>query len=413
MTKIINLKAENIMRLKAVEITPDVHLNIIAGNNAQGKTSVLDSIVIAMGGKKSKTELPLRKGAETGKIRCELDDYIVTRTFTEKGDYLKVENKEGATFNSPQGILDKITGTLTFDPLEFTNMDSKKQLETLKQLVGLDFGEMELKKKELFDERTILNREIKSLDNQINAIQYEPSQYKEEISVSDLMKELKEQRESNDKYRLQLNNANKWESAIDGYEREIIDLKAKIQEIEDSIESAKRQRKEILDALELLHLYDTSKIEEQIQNAESINENLRKIKQKRELETRLKEKADIVKNLTKEIAGIDEEKERMLKEAKFPVPGLSFDEDGVLFEGIPFGQCSSAMQLLVSASMGIVTNPKFKVLLIRDGNRMDKEHLEILRNIAIENDYQIWLERVGEDEKCAIIIEDGMVKDAT
>ena len=77
MSKIIKLKTENIQRIKAVEIEPDGNLVIIGGKNAQGKTSLIDSIVIAMGGRKAKSELPLRKGAKDGRIECELEDFFV------------------------------------------------------------------------------------------------------------------------------------------------------------------------------------------------------------------------------------------------------------------------------------------------------------------------------------------------
>ncbi len=42
--KIIKLQSENIKKLKAIEIKPDSNLIQITGANAQGKTSVLDSI---------------------------------------------------------------------------------------------------------------------------------------------------------------------------------------------------------------------------------------------------------------------------------------------------------------------------------------------------------------------------------
>ena len=48
--KIIELQAENVKRLKAVDITPDGTLQIIGGRNAQGKSAVLDSIWLALGG---------------------------------------------------------------------------------------------------------------------------------------------------------------------------------------------------------------------------------------------------------------------------------------------------------------------------------------------------------------------------
>ena len=40
MSKIIKLQAENVKRLKAIEITPAGNTVIITGKNAQGKSSV-------------------------------------------------------------------------------------------------------------------------------------------------------------------------------------------------------------------------------------------------------------------------------------------------------------------------------------------------------------------------------------
>lgn len=48
--RIITLKAENVKRLKAVEIQPDGDVVVIAGRNAQGKSSVLDAIWLALAG---------------------------------------------------------------------------------------------------------------------------------------------------------------------------------------------------------------------------------------------------------------------------------------------------------------------------------------------------------------------------
>ena len=151
--KIIKLKAENVKRLEAVTITPDGNLVVIGGRNAQGKTSVLDSITYALAGALSHPDRPIRDGEDKAKIVCELDDLIVTRTFTPKGGSLIVSNKEGAKYASPQAMLDELTGKLTFDPLAFSRMPPKEQVNTLKSLVGLDFSELDAKRQALYDER--------------------------------------------------------------------------------------------------------------------------------------------------------------------------------------------------------------------------------------------------------------------
>lgn len=75
--KIIKLAAENIQRLKAVEITPPGHVVKITGKNEQGKTSVLDSIMYALAGTKSLPEQPIRQGESKASIRVELDDGLL------------------------------------------------------------------------------------------------------------------------------------------------------------------------------------------------------------------------------------------------------------------------------------------------------------------------------------------------
>ena len=48
--KITSLEAENVKRIKAVQIEPaSTGLTVIGGNNGQGKTSVLDAIAWALG----------------------------------------------------------------------------------------------------------------------------------------------------------------------------------------------------------------------------------------------------------------------------------------------------------------------------------------------------------------------------
>ena len=63
MSRIISLEAENIKRLKAVKIEPaGENLVVVSGENAQGKTSVLDSIEMALAGTRSVPDRPIREG---------------------------------------------------------------------------------------------------------------------------------------------------------------------------------------------------------------------------------------------------------------------------------------------------------------------------------------------------------------
>ena len=110
--KIINLQAENIKRLKAVEITPQGNAVVLGGENGAGKSSVLDSIMMALGGGRTICEQPIRDGETRASIRLDLGKYVVERKFTKGKSYLTVTQADGAEIKSPQAMLDELIGSL-------------------------------------------------------------------------------------------------------------------------------------------------------------------------------------------------------------------------------------------------------------------------------------------------------------
>src|SRR3990167_10791645 len=164
--KIIQLSAENVKKLKAVEITPEGNVVVIGGKNGQGKSSVLDSIEYVLAGKGSQCPRPVRDGEEKAVIVCTLDDLVVTRVIkTDGSNSLVVSSKDGAKYGSPQAMLDKLVGTLTFDPLAFSRMEPRKQLEVLKKLVGLDFSKEDIEINTLLQSRQNKMNEAKGIES--------------------------------------------------------------------------------------------------------------------------------------------------------------------------------------------------------------------------------------------------------
>ena len=103
---LLNLDVHNVKRIRAVNIKPDGNVIIIGGRNAQGKSSVLDSILYAMKGKAIPGK-PLRNGEERGNVMLETQDLVISRTFTESGNALKVTLKDMdlAQLRTPQNVL--------------------------------------------------------------------------------------------------------------------------------------------------------------------------------------------------------------------------------------------------------------------------------------------------------------------
>src|SRR3990167_7710427 len=197
--KILKLTAENVKKLRAVEITPTGELVEITGRNGAGKSSVLDAIWWALAGTKHIQAVPIRKGATKPRIRLDLGELIVERRFTPAGSTLTVEKADGARYTSPQGILDALLGALTFDPLAFVSQEPREQFETLRRLVTLevDVDQLDALNRGDFDRRADLNREIKTLRAQADGIVVPPGVPQEPIDTAALMDRIARPAEGN------------------------------------------------------------------------------------------------------------------------------------------------------------------------------------------------------------------------
>lgn len=427
--KILKLSAENIKRLSVVEIQPDGSpVIVIGGKNGAGKSSVLDAIAMALGGKELIPGKPIRRGQKTARVSVDLGDIIVTRTFTEAGGgELKVTNKDGARYPSPQAMLDKLIGRLSFDPLAFERMEKPKQLQTLRQLVGLDTTDLDFARSARYEERTGVNRTIKQLEGQLAGTPHHEDAPAEPVSVAALTAEL----EAADATRDALENAKDalgerlrdledTRRTITRYEADLAKLRAQMTELESRIET---RRAAELDAVRLVEevtgvrdaaqaaLIDPAPIRAQLAAADSVNAKVRANQARAAIEKQLEQHRASSQALTAKLEEIDRQKQQRIESAKYPVIGLGCDEEGVTFDGLPFDQASQALRLRVSVAIGIALNPRLKVLLVREGSALDSESLQLLAEMAGEADCQVWLEKVAESrDGVTVLIEDGAVK---
>lgn len=418
--KIIKLLSENIKRLRAIEIKPDGSLVIIGGKNAQGKTSVLDSIEYALAGTSSIPDKPIRKGEKKARVVVDLGNIIVTRTFTEGGSKLVVSDKEGFPKSSPQSLLDSLTGKLSFDPLGFLKMKAEEQLKIVKELAGIDFTGLDEKKKKAYDERTVVNGIIKTLKGQVEGYQEYKDVPKEEISQIGLLNELEtwtDKNRENEKHRETLKHlmekVEESDKILNNLREEIKRLREKWDGAVKENETFKKLLNEKSIEVDSLQDFDTTLLRTQISSAEEINVLIRSNLKRNELLFDLESRQKESEKLTEMLEGIEEEKVKLIASSKLPIPELTFDSSTLYYKGVPFiDQSSSAEQLRVSVAMGFAMNPKLKILLIRDGSLLDEDNKKMIAKMAEEADGQLWLEVVTEDKgEAQVIIEDGMVRE--
>lgn len=413
--KIIKLTSQNIKNLRAVEITPDGNVVRITGANEAGKSSVLDSVFCTLTG--TRMDDPIRHGQDRAEVVVDMGDFIVKRTWTQKGERLEVTNKDGDKKSSPQAFLDGIIGKLSFDPLEFQNMKPKDQRELLRTLVGLDFTDIDTEYKKTYDERTEVNVGIKGAIAQLQAAEApHPATPNEEISFKEQLDSVQQLRDKRASYVAKISLSEQQERIIAEEEENIKYYEEKIKEIQDQIKNSNvnimNARTEI-ESIVLPPEVTESEIiaaETSLQDIEEKNVKIRKAMRYRTLAKdaeKLKEKAD---SFTQRLERLDQDKATRIANAEMPVTGLSMSDDAVIFDGIPFSQLSTGRKIRVSTAIAMKLNPMVRVIFVRDGSLLDENAKQEIFKMAKENDYQVWMEETRDDSNVGFYIETGEIK---
>lgn len=413
--QVLNLQAENYKRLRAVDITPEGNVVFIGGRNAQGKTSVLDAIWAALaGGEASRaTQQPIRDGQDVAIVRLDLGDMVVTRRWTkDDSGSLTVESPEGAKYSSPQKVLDQLIGVRAFDPLAFTRQSARDQVATLVATVDLPFDpdELERERKGVFDRRTEINRDVTKLEGQLAGYPLpDPSLPDAEVSAVDVLDELEAAREHNTNLQRAADIAAELDRQRDSIDDRISEHEHKIKVLREERDRVELRRQDAF-ADSQGDPVDTEAITARLAGVEQTNARIRQAQHRAAVAAELSDRKQAAAQHTLALQEIEQRKAEALTAVAFPVPGLSFNESGVTYNGIPFSQASAAEQLRVSVALAMAANPTLRVLRILDGSLLDSASLEIIAALAAENEYQVWIEVVDESGSVGFVIEDGSVR---
>lgn len=414
--KIVKLSIQNLMGLRAIEIKPDGSVVVVSGKNGAGKSRILNAIAFVLGGTRLIPDKPLKDGETEATTTVDLGELIATRTWKLAKDgsvksTLKVVNKDGAVFPSPQAVLDKLVGELTFDPLEFTRMSSKQQRDLLLGLVdlGINLDELAEKRNGFYEERTLVNREIKNKSGELAGMDEPgPDVPEDEVSVSQLTQEYQAELSKEQANKAKRQDLRDITTIDNDNKATVFSLRRQLVDAENEVKGSSKKRSEL--AIEVSGLVDPAfkEIQAKIDSAEETNQKVRDSKAYYKAKADLKGLQGSADEWTKSIEAIDQQKEGAIKAAKFPIPGLSVN-GGITFNGVPFEQASSAEQLKVSVAIAMALNPRLRVIRINDGSLLDSENMAVLEEMTKDKDFQVWIERVDESGKVGIVIEDGQV----
>jgi predicted ATP-dependent endonuclease of OLD family len=426
--RIHSLQVTDFKRIEFASIVPGANVVEIAGKNANGKTSLLDAIMVLLAGKDAIPEEPVRAGAERSEIVADLGDLTVRRTIkADRSGTITVSTKDGARMMSPQEVLNKLLGDLTFDPLLFVRLSAAEQLDMLRSFApDIDFDDLDAREKEYFDERTDVNRETKRLQAIVDSAK-DVEDLPEAEDISDLLDQQTKAREKNAKIREAAQKRKDADNDLAGMRKalkasedelealrsRVADEEARIAELTPKIDALATR---LANVRPLPDLEDEAAITERIRELQSQNSEraaaMARAEQVKTDRTRLQASAEKAITLTNAIATIQREREEALKSIDLPIKGLAMSAGGILFNGHPISQASFAQQIRLGVALAMKLNPKLKVAIIKEASLLDDDNLAALHKMAEQGDFQVWIERVGNGSKDAIVIEEGVVKGA-
>lgn len=413
--RIVRLEVENVKRIHALSVdaggAPIVR---VEGRNGVGKSSAIDAIAYALGGKDLIPDRPVRDGEDAARVVVDLGELIVERRWTGGGErtYLEVRARDGAKHPTPQRILDSLCSRVAFDPLAFVREEPRKQAETLHRLAGLDLSAVETERKKAYDARTEANREAKRLDALLAASPEDFGAPVREVDVAAILLEqrvawkvINENRQTREKVEQARRRTEETARELTRLRDQAAAIARQVVALERSLEGEQGDFAAAEATATALRDPDLNAIEAKLRSAGDENRRHQAARARAVLIDEARTASLRAAEFGREIAALEAAKRLAISSAKWPVDGLGVDGDAVTWHDLPLAQASSAEQLRVSAAVGFALHPRAKVLLVREGSLLDAESMRLLGELARENDGQVWIERVSDGD-LSVLFED-------
>jgi hypothetical protein len=88
---------------------------------------------------------------------------------------------------------------------------------------------------------------------------------------------------------------------------------------------------------------------------------------------------------------------KLIEQAALPLPGISFEDGRVTYNGLPLDQASTREQIEISCAICLAQHPKIGILTIDRGwSELDNSGKQVLYEYAHKAGAQIWVTEVKE-----------------
>ena len=404
--KITAIALENVKRCKAVSFSPKSSgATVIGGNNAAGKTSILDAIVYALGGEKMRPS-NLKRDDSIGQpiIHIETDDGIVIER-RGKNSELHVTDSTGR--RAGQTLLDSLVSKFALDLPKFMNASVQQKTQMLLDLIPEKDALLQLDAdyKAKADTRLVIGREAEKKRKAAEDLPFFEDAPEAALSVSDLIKKQQD---------ILARNGIRAE-----HKRNLVKIQEKLMQVNDRLIELSDRKAQLMEQIADVQSAvsndgeeeSTAELEQKIADFESINAKVAANAARAERIEEANDLDDQYKALTTELADIKKRRIALLASASLPYPNLSISpESGELtLNGKSWDCMSGSQQLVVAASIASRMNPKCRFVLLDKTEQLDAASMGDFDKWCEAEDIQCICTRVSTGGECSIIMEDGEI----
>jgi len=427
----IDLLVENYKRIKHLHVILVPGCTEIGGPNEAGKSSGLNAVSNLFGGKKLTPSEPVHEGAPGYALSMKLNELGLglarTGVLQEDGSLKEefiVTPLEGVAAGSalprPKELMDKLIGAHSMVLKPLIGMANADRIALLQRCAGLDFTALDANREEIYTRRTQVNHATDALKNRVDAMPSYPDAPTLMVSVTDLMAELNKQnagnaenrasrRELEDK-RLELEDTKKYRDSL---QSQAEDAQARWVSSKNEYAAADKKYKAMQVSVAKLKDFDLGPINIQIAGAEEVNNQIRSNADRVKAAAEYTAYKDESTGLTGQLREIDDEKKKLLAEAKIP-GGLSWEDGVVRLKNKPLEQASQVEQMDADIAISIAQNPDVPIILVNQGSLYDRVHRGKLDKVAKKHGVYVFFERVIDTEEeakaegIAVFMRDGV-----
>lgn len=422
-TKITSFEMENVKRVRAVKYSPaQTGLTTLGGNNAQGKTSILDGIVYALGGEKYRPSgLQRVGGVVPANVKIELSNGVLVER-SGKNATLKVTDPNGG--KSGQRLLDEFIEELALNLPKFLNMKSADKAKVLLQILGIEqeLKEIDEAEKAAYDERTVQGRIADQKEKYAAEMPEWHNVPEEPLTSGELVAQSQQIMQRNAERQAARENIQALQAAALLTARRFEDKEARVKELAAMLDKAKAELAEAeADAVQAAIKAEqaavipvdenesTAEIEARLNELEEINGKIRANSDKQKAINDAEDAREVYRALSAKVEAVRERRRALLASVRLPLPELSVEAGELVYKGQQWDCMSGMEQVRVACAIVRRLKPECGFVLLDKLEGFDTVQLGELGAWLEAEGLQAIATRVSTGEECSIIIEDGMI----